>query len=68
MMNMTTYDEILARLKTAHMFFGAQAGRKGDALLEKYLTEGVISREEYEKLKEENRTMECEEVWTEESD
>ncbi|MFR8251072.1 MAG: hypothetical protein ACLVAI_04440 [Anaerovoracaceae bacterium] len=60
---MNHYDEIRARLKTAHMFFGEDAVNRGNALLDKYLLEGAITQEEYEKLLEENRTMECDEVW-----
>ena len=62
---MTVYDEILTRLKAAHMFFGDQAVQKGEELLVKYALEGAITQEEYEKLSEENKTMECDEVWTE---
>ena len=55
---MNYYDEILARLKTAHMFFGPEGEKRGAELLDKYLLEGAITQEEYEKLLEENRTME----------
>lgn len=61
---MTTYDEMLARLRTTHMFFGDRAVQKGEELLVKYAVEGVITQEEFEKLSEENRTMKCDEVWT----
>ena len=60
---MNHLDEIRARLKTAHMLFGEDAVNRGNALLDKYLLEGAITQEEYEKLLEENRTMECDEVW-----
>lgn len=60
---MNHYDEILARLKTAHMFFGEDAINRGNALLDKYLLDGVITQEEYEKLLEENKNMVCDEVW-----
>ena len=60
---MNHYDEIRASLKTAHMFFGEDAVNRGNALLDKYLLEGAITQEEYEKLLEENRTMECDEDW-----
>ena len=45
------------------MFFREDAVNRGNALLDKYLLEGAITQEEYEKLLEENRTMECDEVW-----
>ncbi len=60
---MNHYDEILARLKTAHMFFGEDAINRGNALLDKYLLDGAITQEEYEKLLEENKNMVCDEVW-----
>ncbi len=60
---MNYYDEILTRLKTAHMFFGPEGEKRGTELLDKYRLEGAITQEEYEKLLEENRTMECDEVW-----
>lgn len=61
---MTKYDEMLTRLKTAHMFFGAQAEKKGEDLLVKCLLEGSITQEEYEDLSEKNKTMVCDETWT----
>ena len=54
---MNYYDEILARLKTAHMFFGPEGEKRGAELLDKYLLEGAITQEEYEKLLEENREV-----------
>ena len=48
---------------TQRVFFGEDAVNRGNALLDKYLLEGAITQEEYEKLLEENRTMECDEVW-----
>ena len=63
---MNHYDEIMARLKTAHMFFGEDAVNRGNALLDKYLLEGAITQEEYEDLLEKNRSMVVDEVWQEE--
>lgn len=63
---MNHYDEIMARLKTAHMFFGEDAVNRGSALLDKYLLEGAITQEEYEDLLEKNRNMVVDEVWQEE--
>lgn len=60
---MTQYEEILARLKTAHMFFGEDAINRGSALIDKYFMDGAITQEEYEKLIEENANMVCEEPW-----
>lgn len=60
---MNYYDEILARLKTAHMFFGEGGIDRGNELLDRYRLEGAITQEEYEKLLEENKNMECDEVW-----
>ena len=63
----TTDDELLRRntraLKDSPYVFGPEGEKRGAELLDKYLLEGAITQEEYEKLLEENRTMECDEVW-----